>query len=207
MGRAVFIFYWSMIMAKKIKYHHIPERRTRGLSKGETQLWKKMTDDVKPLPGRFVDLDGADPMPEPVATRPFPDTAKPIMTHRKDESHKKFHHLEHGKAAGVDRNTMDRLRKGKLPLEGRLDLHGMTQEQAHQSLVRFIDSAYHQGKRCVNVITGKGTQLNGRIGVLRQMVPQWLNQPHLRSKIIAFTHAPKNEGGEGALYILLKRWR
>ncbi|WP_135081339.1 Smr/MutS family protein [Terasakiella sp. SH-1] len=194
-------------MAKKAKYVEQPEKRTRGLSVGETQLWKKVTDDVEALPGRFVDLDGADPIPEPVATRPYPDTAKPLETIRADESHKSFDPLHHGKAAGVDKRTMDRLRRGKMPMEGRLDLHGMTQDQAHSALLRFINSAFGQGKRCVSVITGKGTQLNGKIGVLREMVPHWLNQPGLRSKIIAFTYAPKNEGGEGALYILLKRWR
>jgi len=194
-------------MAKKAKYREAVEKRTRGLSTGETQLWKKVTDEVDPLPGRFVDLDGADPMPEPVATRPYPDRAVPLPTHRPDESHKSFHKLDHGNAAGVDKRTMEKLRRGKMPMEGRLDLHGMTQDQAHTALLRFIGSAHAQGKRCVHVITGKGTQLNGNIGVLRQMVPHWLNQPGLRSKIIAFTYAPKNEGGEGALYILLKRWR
>ena len=194
-------------MAKKAKYIEKPEKRKRGLSVGETQLWKKVTDEVNPLPGRSVDLEGADPIPEPVATRPYPDTAKPLVRHRSDLSHKSHHALEHGKAAGVDKRTMDRLKRGKLPLEGRLDLHGMTQTQAHAALHRFIGAGYQQGKRCVAVITGKGTQLNGQIGVLRQMVPQWLNQPELRSKIIAFTHAPKGEGGVGALYILLKRWR
>lgn len=194
-------------MAKKTKFIEKIEKRHRKLSVGETQLWKKVTDEVNPLPGRFVDLEGADPIPEPVATRPYPDTAQPLQFDRPDESHKTFHALQHGQAAGVDRRTMDRLRRGKLPMEGRLDLHGLTQDQAHSSLLRFIDSSYAQGKRCVSVITGKGTQLNGRIGVLRQMVPHWLNQPGLRSKIIAFTYAPKNEGGEGALYVLLKRWR
>ncbi len=193
--------------SKKSKYIETPLQRTRRLSVGETQLWKKITDDVDALPGRSVDLDGADPIPEPVATKPFPDRAVPLQTIRPDESHKKFDSLEHGKAAGVDKRTMDRLRRGKMPMEGRLDLHGMTQDQAHSALLRFIDQAYAQGRRCISVITGKGTQLNGRIGVLRQMVPHWLNQPGLRSKIIAFTYAPKNEGGEGALYILLKRWR
>jgi len=194
-------------MAKPPKYQEKREKRRRGLSVGETQLWKKVTDEVVALPGRAVDMDGADPMPEPVATRPFPDRATPLVFHRSDESHKKFHQLEHGKAAGVDKRTMERLRRGKMPMEGRLDLHGFTQDQAHSALMRFIDSAYSQGKRCVSVITGKGTRLSGEIGVLRQMVPHWLNQPHLRSKIIAFTYAPKGEGGEGALYILLKRWR
>ncbi len=194
-------------MAKAPKYRSIPEKRHRGLSMGESQLWKKVTDDVDPLPGREVDLDGVEIMEEPVPTRPHPDTATPLYTKRNDSEPQHLHALEHGKAAGVDKRTMEKLRRGKLQLEGRLDLHGMTQEQAHRALVRFIDTGYSQGRRCVSVITGKGTRLSGEIGVLRQMVPLWLNQPGLRSKIIAFSHAPKNEGGEGALYVLLKRWR
>lgn len=194
-------------MAKGKKYHEKPEKRTRGLSQGEAQLWKKITDDVKAFEGRRVDLDAIDPMPEPVPTRPHPNKAPDFTVHRPQPLPKPHAPLYHGEAAGVDKRTMERLRRGKLPLEGRLDLHGLTQDQAHSALIRFIDSAYSHGKRCVNVITGKGTQLNGNIGILRQQVPHWLNQPHLRSKIIAFTHAPKDQGGEGAIYVLLKRWR
>lgn len=192
---------------KKGKYKEAVEKRHRGLSVNETQLWKKITDEVIALPGRSVDLDGADPMVEPVATRPFPEHAPNFQLQRQDESHKFYDPLAHGKASGVDGRTMDRLRKGKLPIEGRLDLHGMTQDQAHSALLRFIESGFSHGKRCVSVVTGKGTRLSGQIGVLRQAVPRWLNQPGLRSKIIAFSHAPQKEGGEGALYILLKRWR
>jgi len=194
-------------MAKKAKYKEEVQKRRRGLSVNETQLWKKVTDEVDALPGRSVDMDGADPMPEPVATRPFPDRAPAFQLQRRDESHLSYAPLGHGKASGVDGNTMERLRKGKLPIEGRLDLHGMTQDQAHSALMRFIEAAFGHGKRCLCVVTGKGTRITGEIGVLRQAVPRWLNQPGLRSKIIAFTHAPHKDGGEGALYVLLKRWR
>lgn len=194
-------------MAKKAKYKEEVQKRRRGLSVNETQLWKKVTDEVEALPGREVDMDGADLMPEPVPTRPHPDRAPAFQLHRRDDSHKTFDSLVHGKAAGVDGNTMDRLRKGKLPIDARLDLHGMTQDQAHSALMRFIEAAYGHGKRCLCVVTGKGTRLSGEIGVLRQAVPRWLNQPGLRSKIIAFTHAPQKDGGEGALFVLLKRWR
>jgi len=194
-------------MAKGDKYREPPQKRTRSISRGEAQLWKKVTTDVKAFDGRTVSLDDIDPMPEPVATFPHPNKAPDFTMHRPQPSAKALHSLTHGEAAGVDKRTMERLRRGKLPLEGRLDLHGYNQEQAYRRLSRFIETSYANGKRAIAVITGKGTQLTGEIGVLRQQVPQWLNQPHLRARIIAFNYAPKGQGGGGALYILLKRWR
>ena len=81
----------------------------------------------------------------------------------------------------------------------------MTQTEAHRELIGFLTRAYGQGKRCVLVITGKGTRESGEIGVLRRAVPGWLNAPPLKGLIHAFDHAARSHGGEGALYILLKR--
>lgn len=198
---------WVWVMAKSSKYHVKRESRRRLLSLGETELWQNVTAEVDALPGRTVEADPDAPATDPVATRSFPDRALRPLRRQIEQAQSNAPVLDHGAAAGVDRKTMDRLRKGKLPLEGRLDLHGMTQEQAHRALVRFIERGYHEGRRHVQIITGKGTRLSGEIGVLRQKVPQWLNQPELRAKVIAFTYAPKNQGGEGALNVLLKRWR
>lgn len=194
-------------MAKPPKYHEVPQPRRRLLSTGETRLWQQVLSDVEALPGRSVELDPNASKIDPVPTRPHPDRID--LSNKRVQSGRSsaLPSLDHGQAAGVDRKTMDRLRKGKLPLEGRLDLHGMTQEQAHRAMVRFIERGYHEGRRHIQIVTGKGTRLNGEIGVLRQKVPQWLNQPELRAKVIAFSYAPKNQGGEGALNVLLKRWR
>ncbi len=112
--------------------------------------------------------------------------------------------LSHGRAAGIDRRSAERLRRGHLPIEGRLDLHGMTQEKAAVRLADFIERAESQGKRCLLVITGKGL-VSG--GVLRDSVPRWLNQPPNRSHVLAFDYARPQHGGSGALYVLLKRRR
>jgi DNA-nicking Smr family endonuclease len=112
--------------------------------------------------------------------------------------------LEHGASPGVDRRTADRFRKGRMIVEKRLDLHGMTQEQAHGSLNRFLEHSASTGIRCVLVITGKG--MRGE-GILRRMVPRWLNDARLRPLILSFSHAQIPDGGDGALYILLKRRR
>lgn len=109
--------------------------------------------------------------------------------------------LEIGSAPGVDRRTTDRLRRGKMPIEGRLDLHGHSQESAHRALNSFIDASHTHGKRCVLVVTGKGK------GILQSAVPRWLNEPYLRPKVLSIEYAQQKDGGTGALYVLLRRHR
>ena len=106
--------------------------------------------------------------------------------------------------AGLDRRTARRLKRGQLTAEARLDLHGKTQDEAHGTLRHFIQESRMARRRCVLVITGKGSVARGRGGVLRQMVPRWLNEPALRRHIVAITNAPERNGGTGALYLLLK---
>lgn len=115
--------------------------------------------------------------------------------------------LAPGVAAGLDKRTLAKLRRGLIAPERRIDLHTMTQREAHGALDGFLASAQAAGKRCVLVITGKGTRADGAIGVLRTNVPHWLNQPGNRARILAFTHAAPADGGEGALYVLLRRLR
>jgi len=114
--------------------------------------------------------------------------------------------LSHGVVAGVDKRSGERLRRGKLPIEARIDLHGMTQAQAHRALADFIDRQQAAGKRCVSVITGKGIYRGG-VGILKEAVPRWLNEPGIRRHILAFSHAQPKDGGTGALYVLLRRTR
>ena len=112
--------------------------------------------------------------------------------------------LSHGRAAGIDRRSAERLRRGHLPIEGRLDLHGLTQEKAAMRLADFIERSESAGKRCLLVITGKGLASGG---ILRDQVPRWLNQPPNRGRVLAFDYARPQHGGSGALYVLLKRRR
>lgn len=112
--------------------------------------------------------------------------------------------ISHGRAAGIDRRSAEKLRRGRLPIEGRLDLHGMTQDAAAGRLAAFIERAEAAGKRCVLVITGKGLASGG---ILRDQVPRWLNQAPNRTRVLAFDYARPQHGGAGALYVLLKRRR
>lgn len=115
--------------------------------------------------------------------------------------------LEHGKADGLDRTSQKKMRRGKIEIEARLDLHGMVQVEAHAALLGFLERAYQSGKRSVLVITGKGLTRHGDIGVLRKAVPKWLNEAPVKNWIRGFDYAAPADGGEGALYILLRRKR
>ena len=112
--------------------------------------------------------------------------------------------LRAGEHAGLDRSTRRRLAQGQQPIEARLDLHGLTAAQAERKLAGFIASAEGQGCRCVLVITGKGANGNG---VLRRLVPLWLKTPPLSSRVLAISAARQADGGDGALYVMLRRRR
>ena len=113
----------------------------------------------------------------------------------------------------MDQKSFFKMRRGKLAPEARIDLHGMTLNQAHPALTRFILSAQRAGRRLVLVITGKGEgggphpSASRERGVLRRQVPQWLHAPSLRHAILQVYQAHISHGGEGAYYVYLKKIR
>jgi DNA-nicking Smr family endonuclease len=106
--------------------------------------------------------------------------------------------------AGIDRANAERLKRGLHRIEARLDLHGMTQAEAHGALSAFIAASRTARRRCVLVITGRGLGQNGP-GVLKSSVPRWLEEPELRRHILAIAPAQPQHGGPGASYLLLRR--
>lgn len=121
-----------------------------------------------------------------------------------------------GAAPGLDKRTAERFRRGRMAIDARLDLHGLTQDKAHRALNAFMAQAHGGGARCVLVITGKGSSPKDddagfmpdrSRGVLREMVPRWLNEPANRARILAIQPAQPKHGGSGAFYVLLKRVR
>lgn len=108
---------------------------------------------------------------------------------------------------GFDRKTITRLSRGSVAIDARIDLHGMTQEAAHRRLLRFLESARADGARIVLVITGKGAPdaVDGGRGILRRAVPDWLRSPSFRSHVSGYENAGRRHGGEGALYVRLRR--
>jgi DNA-nicking Smr family endonuclease len=176
----------------------------------ERALWQAAMHDVKPLKRaktatRSMTASTAPPekpkkapVAPPRPAMPAPGSAPSIVITKAAPE------ISHGRAAGIDRRSAEKLRRGRLAIEGRLDLHGMTQEAAAGRLASFLERAESQGKRCVLVITGKGLASGG---VLRDQVPRWLNLPPNRGRVLAFDYARPQHGGGGALYVLLKRRR
>jgi DNA-nicking Smr family endonuclease len=111
-----------------------------------------------------------------------------------------------GSLAGIDRRTADRLRRGRLAIEARLDLHGSFQDDAHRALNDFIQRSAASRRRVVLVITGKGRISEGG-GVLRRNVPQWLRMAPCAPHVLAIVPAQPQHGGSGALYVMLRRKR
>jgi DNA-nicking Smr family endonuclease len=96
------------------------------------------------------------------------------------------------------------MRRGMLPIDGRLDLHGLTAAQAQEKLVEFLRTMRSRNERCVLVIHGKGERIPGA-GVLRGEIAAWLSQGKAREHVLAFTTARDDDGGEGAVYVALRR--
>ena len=111
----------------------------------------------------------------------------------------------------MDPKVLKNLRKGKLTPEAKLDLHGLTSEQAHRALTPFIINNYKQNKRLILVITGKGEKNydhahgSQNFGVLKKKVPQWLQLHPVTDCILDFVEAHQKDGGSGALYVYLKK--
>ena len=111
---------------------------------------------------------------------------------------------EAAKGGAYDRRSAQKLKRGQFPIDARLDLHGMTQDEAHRTLNAALSRACRQGKRTILVITGKGAGKKGS-GVLRRNVPRWLGEAPLAGVVIGYSEARMRDGGEGALYIRLRR--
>jgi len=99
---------------------------------------------------------------------------------------------------GLDRRSAQRLKRGQIAIEARLDLHCMTQDEAHRALDRFLAESVAAERRHLLVITGKS-------GILKRVVPHWLDEAAARSRVLAFVEARPRDGGAGALYLRLRR--
>ncbi len=170
-------------------------------------LWRQIIQTVKPLPGRTKpESPGGQ---APLTEGPAFDGGRPSGERVRRTSPADGAALRPGARDGLDKRQADRLRRGLLAIEGRLDLHGLTQREAHAELASFLARSQDRGHRVVLLITGKGQRapLEERTSVLRRQVPRWLNEPGLRRRIVAFCPAQPRHGGDGAFYIYLKKPR
>ncbi|WP_027581386.1 Smr/MutS family protein [Bradyrhizobium sp. Ai1a-2] len=183
-----------------------PPRRRRALSEEERALWEGVAKQVKPLRKRRPVVKAhaapeaetkdavrpvvpAKPIPVKPAPAPRPQTPPPLVS--------------------LGRRERAQLSRGKKEIDARLDLHGMTQTRAHRVLLSFLQRAHVDGLTFVLVITGKGKAggADSERGVLRRQVPQWLSLPEFRALVVGFEEAHIGHGGEGALYVRVRRAR
>jgi DNA-nicking Smr family endonuclease len=185
-----------------VKEAPIRPQRLRRLSDEEIALWTEVARTVArrhgaalPTPSKPVSAARALAAPsipaEPRAGRPAKPTAPPL--------------------APIERRLKRELARGRGAIDAALDLHGLTQAEAHQALRGFLRHSQARGARLVIVVTGKGGALEesggwpNERGVLRRLTPQWLREPDLRSVVLGFEEAGRAHGGAGALYVRLRR--
>jgi DNA-nicking Smr family endonuclease len=181
-------------------------RSRRRLTADEHALWKTVTRAVKPLSGKPIERDEPKPAPAPPSA---PAKQKPAVAHPAKPSARAAKPAP-PPLAPLARRAKQRIARGSEPIDARIDLHGLTQEQAHGALRRFLRSAQVDGAKLVLVITGKGARGGAdgsERGVLKRLVPQWLQLPELRSCVVGFEAAHVTHGGEGALYVRVRRAR
>jgi DNA-nicking Smr family endonuclease len=181
-------------------------RRKRALSEEERALWESVARQVKPLrkkPRAEKPAAGAPAVESPIAVKPAASPRPIAAVHTPKPSKPAAPPL-----APLGRRERAKLSKGRNEIDGRLDLHGMTQVRAHHALRGFLQRAHREGLTFVLVITGKGkVGAESERGVLRRQVPQWLSLPEFRSLVVGFEEAHIGHGGEGALYVRIRRAR
>lgn len=205
-------------MSGPSNYKPPPKPRPKsGLKDQDLADWQAyLADKVEPLPGRRL----GDTPPEIKAAKPprpkvrdrlselepqaQPVRARQIMMGEVVAS-PSIPPMTAGAAPGLDNRTRQKLRRGKVDLDGLLDLHGMTRDEAFRALSRFLAASRQGGRRAVLIITGRGLRRDGSIGVIRQAVPDWLNAEPNRAHVLAFDVAQPKDGGDGALYVLLRK--
>jgi DNA-nicking Smr family endonuclease len=176
------------------------------LSEEERALWESVAGQTKPLRKKLRAAKAAAESPAaetPVAARstapPKPHSPAAMPRAPKPEA---------PPLAPLGRRERSHLSRGRKEIEARLDLHGMTQTRAHRALSGFLQRAHSDGLTFVLVITGKGKLgAESERGVLRRQVPQWLSLPEFRSLVVGFEEAHVGHGGEGALYVRIRRAR
>jgi DNA-nicking Smr family endonuclease len=173
-------------------------RGAKTLSAEDRILWARITRTAVPLKGR--DYASLAETEEPAtAEAPISEPAQAPASKRTSTVQ-----TAHPAPRSLDLPTRKKLVKGRLPIEGTVDLHGLTQSEAHALLLSFLHRAYADGRRYVLVITGKGESFRSD-GVLRRAVPAWFATPPFRALVSGQEAAGRRHGGAGAIYVRLRR--
>ncbi len=175
----------------------------------DARLWALVTATVRPLPGRVrPEPPPAAPVPPPPPAATPPSAAAKAALPRTPPSPAQPLRSKPGEARpppppqSIEPNRLRLIDRGREPLGGVLDLHGLDQDRARAALTAFVLRAATENERTVLVITGKGSRGDG---VLRRRTPEWLAEPPLRAVVAGISEAHRTHGGAGALYVALKR--
>ncbi len=180
----------------------------RRLSDEERALWKGVTRSVRPLHPSAEDASEAPPLPRLTPKRRDRSAPLPPPGSQETGAGAPPKPRVPPPLAPLGRRLKKRVARGSHGIDARLDLHGMTQSEAHPALLHFLCAAQARGASIALVITGKGSgDAYGERGVLRRQVPMWLRLPEFRSLIAGFDNAGPGHGGDGALYVRLRKRR
>lgn len=170
----------------------------------DEKLWSHATRDTTPI--KREKLQGSSPSHTGVSNKKPNEKDKQEANRpaQPKEKHKKIEQPERLAGKEIDSRTAQKLKRGQIPIDATLDLHGMNQPEAHSTLIRFIQNAYNKGQRHILIITGKGKSSEG---VLRKNVPYWLKDSSIDHLILETRNARREHGGEGALSLLIRRNR
>lgn len=171
------------------------EKKTKELSQEDKDLWAQFTQTTKPL-----DVLLAPTIPEDEKEISVEHIEKQVIS-----SKKQLPILNIISPVDIDRRTFERLKKGHLPIEDSFDFHGIGIHEAQYQLINLIEQWQESGKRCVLIITGKGSRTPKDQKTIRDAFPDWLNDSSIRHKILAYAKAQPKHGGSGAFYLLLRR--
>jgi DNA-nicking Smr family endonuclease len=187
-------------------------RRSRPLRDDERALWVDVTRSVAPLKQRKAAAKlatGGAPLVDEKPSHEKPKSKAPVPVPPR------IPRAAPPPLAPLGRRMKQKVARGAAPIDARIDLHGLTQSEAHDALARFLRSAQRDGARVVLVITGKGARNAASAdadafaerGVLKRQVPLWLEGAELRHFVVGFEAASHGHGGQGALYVRVRRGR
>lgn len=165
----------------------------RKLKDEELRLWSLVAATVKPAPGKAIPRLKSKVDPKAAPLHAPAAALKPLPPMRRQPT-----------PDAIEPNRKRKIVREQQPLAAVIDLHGMNQDRAERALTGFIARAFEDGHRSALVITGRGVQGHG---VLKQRAPEWLSKPELRHMVAGFSDAHQKHGGEGAVYVALKKRR